>query len=1050
MTEDELLTSLGEYPDNQIYLPKLAEQMRRGAGVVPFVGAGLSFDYGFPLWGKFIRDLARFASAESEIEAYLAAFRYEEPAEILQRRLGSRFQDLMEYSFGDHVLKDATFQGAAALVPRITIGPVITTNFDRLLENVFANCGCHFPVVIWHDKVEAMTPFIAENSLCLLKLHGDWQFPQERVLTLSEYQKQYGLSADEIDFSLPIPQFFEFLVPRPMLFLGCSLQQDRTGIVFAKLAARHKALRHYAILEYPGESARNHRISELEGMNICPIWFPPKQFQMIEMILAYLGNLVPEQMRLVKAINIKRLDTIPNPETGFVGREEEKKELRSKIINFRLVTVVGAPGTGKTRLAEEVARSLESDFDAIWFVALSQLASPSEIPQRIVNVMQVKPGEDTLETVVGALKQGRQLLILDNCETAMPECASIIRRLRKDCPMLRLLLTSRIVLGDSLGTGTERLYHMPLMETPDPKHLPDLAELVQFDSIKLFADRAQAQTDDFRLTKVNAEKAAQLCHRLEGIPLAIELAAAQMDILSVDSVLTNLKHYLDFEQVVEADSQELQVRTLRKTIQSSYELLKKQPNGLRLMSIFVQLSVFQHGWMSEAALTVCGECGETEADILNLLRVLRRASLIEVGELAGEKRYRYLDSIREFASEMANAEEQQTLRRRHAQWAAGFAERWSPELLGEQQATALERMIAELDNLSAALDWAVKGNIPEIALRITSALWLMMEIKGLYREGRELLSKALKLPGTEKLAVLRSKALSGLSRLAFCQGDLETSERCSQESLRLEHEFGTDAGRAIALNDLGNVAAGRGEHQKALDIFSEALRLHRKTGNDRGIAVALYNCGYSALLLGLFEQASDNLHESLKMFQNAGNQREAAFALDSLAELEQQQGHDQDALRYADNSLEIRQSLEDRDGMADTLRTKAGVLIGRADTTGVRDLLKRSKDIVSEIGDDRGLVGTLECLAWLNSVEGSLTNSVVLYSAAEELAREKHQTMRSLDQTVKDKCLRHARETLDPGTYSAAWEKGRHMPAKEAFSMGFTDTPEEIAVQVTS
>ena len=1038
MTEPELLSSLGNLPDNDVNLPELAKQMSCGTGVVPFVGAGLSAPYHFPQWGEFIRDLAERAGVVTKVRAYLEALQYEEAAELLQKRLGSsRFQDLIAHSFGDDVLKDAVFQGAVALVPQITIGPVITTNFDRLLENVFAARGCRFPVCVWHDKAYAMLGSLARNSLALLKLHGDWQFPDQRVLALSEYRKQYG-SKTKIDFHLPIPQALEHLVARPMLFLGCSLQQDRTARIIAELAARNPAMRHYAILEYPGSKARYQtRIRELELMQIRPIWFQQKQYQQIDLVLTFLAELLPEAQRRVKTPRTKRAESIPRLSSAFVGRVEERNALRAKILQFPLVTVAGAPGAGKTRLTIEVACSLETDFDDIWFVTLSQLSDVATLPQRIANVMQVKsgPSTDIVEAVIAALKPGRQLLVLDNCETALAECTAIVRKLLEDCPSLHLVLTSRIKLGDAVGMGTEHVYQVPPLKMPDPDKLPAVAELARVDSMELFVERVQTHSDTFCLTEKNAKKAAELCQRLEGIPLAVELVAAQMEGLSLDSVLTNLKQYLDFQGVVTVDGHELQVVTLRKTICLSYDLLGREPNGERLRSLFRRLSAFHHGWTILAALAVCGEPGDTERDIRDLLVAIRRTSLIEAEELAGEKRYRYLDSIREFASgELALAHEDEALRVRHAHWATEFAERWSPELLGEQQAVALARMNGEIDNLRGATLWAHQQNVADIALRLASALWPMMEIRGRYRDGRELLRKALDLPGADKLPALRSKALSGLSRLAFCQGDLETSERCSRESLELEHQYGADAGIAIALNDLGNVEASRGEHRKALDRFAEALKIHRQTGNDRGLAVALYNCGYSALMLGLLDQASENLRESLEMFEKAGNQREAAFALDSLAELAHQQGQDEVALLYADRSLAIRELLEDRDGMADTLRTKAAVLIGRADCAGARELLKKSADIVVEIDDERGQIETLEYLAWLNSVDGALATTVELYSTAEEQRKKLGMPIRTVDQVVRDARLQHARERLGPPAYSAAWEKGRCLSTKEAIA----------------
>jgi predicted ATPase len=1042
MTEIGLLGFLGQLPDNDVNLSDVADQMRSGTGVIPFVGAGLSVPYKFPQWGAFIRDLAQRAGVLDQVEAHLKTLEYEEAAELLQKRMHSRFQDLVEHYFGDRILEGAEFRGAVALVPHITTGPVITTNFDRLLEHVFEDAGYPFPVRVWHDKVHAVIRSVTRNRLTLLKLHGDWEFPSERVLTLSEYRKHYGNSRTKINFRLAIPQMLELLVTRPLLFLGCSLKQDRTGQIITQLAARMPTVRHYALLEYPEtEASYAQRIDELARMNVRPVWYPQKQHEKIEQVLAYLAELLPEPLRLVKRkqAEVIRLDTIPRPESTFIGRGREQADLRARILKYRLVTVAGAPGTGKTRLTIQVARSLQTEFDAIWFVSLSQLSDGAALPQRIAHVMQLKgqSGKDLIDVVAAFLKHGRQLLVLDNCETALDECAAMVRKLLGECLDLHLVLTSRIDLGSAVEIGTEHVYRVPPLELPDPDHLPDLIAFALIESVELLLERVQAHSDTFRLTEANARKVAKLCRDLDGIPLAEELVAAQMDILSLDSVLELWDERLDFASAVSVGQPELQLATLRNTISLSYDLLGREQNGQRLRTLFRRLSVFHRGWTREAALAVCGEPGEAEKDMRELLKPLRRASLIEVEEVAGEKRYRYLDAIREFAfGELTRDGEDEPFSVRHAGWAADFAERWAPDLLTDRQAISLAKLIGEADNLRGAILWAQRRQDAATALRLTSALWRLMEIKGFYREGSARLRMALELPGTENLTILRSKALSGLSILAYRQGDLETSERCSLESLELERKYGTNAGVANALNDLGNVAQLRGEYQKALDFYIESLRIERERKNDRGIAVALYNCGRQAMILGQLDEGGTNMQASLKMFDNAGNRREAAFALNSLGQLARLRGQDEVALRYADRSLAIRQELEDQRGVAETMRTKAGVLIGKRDFASALELLGKSGDIAILIGDDRGVVETLEHLAWLTNEQDLLGHSACLYAAAEELRNKLGLPLPPVEQPARDSRLNYARKALGEQAFAAQWEKGRCTAPEEVFALG--------------
>jgi hypothetical protein len=595
----ELLEFLGNLPDNDVNLPDLADRMSSGAGVVPFVGAGLSAPYKFPQWGAFIQDLARRAGVVDEVQRHLDALEYEEAAELLQQRMHGRFQDLIEHHFGDQVLEGARFGGAVALVPHITAGPVITTNFDRLLERVFDSAGCPFAIRVWHDKVDTVIGSMSRNQKVLLKLHGDWQFPQERVLTLGEYVRHYGKSKTRINFRLAIPRVLELMVTRSILFLGCSLRQDRTGKIITQLAARMPAFRHFAIMQYPeSEAEYRQRIDELSLMNVRPIWYPPKQHDKIEQILAYLAEKLPEPHRLVKPrLPDKKLpDALPVKKSSFIGRKAEQKDLYERILKHHLVTVVGAPGAGKTRLTVEVARRLQSEFSGMWFVELSQLPDVAAIPQRIAQVMELRgqTGKDLLDVVASALRSGKYLLILNNCESAIDECAQIANKLSADCPDLHLVLTSRVDLGNAVPAGAEHVYRVPPLELPDPDHLPTLEALASIDSVQLLLDRASDRSD-VHLTEENAVKVARLCRGLDGIPLALELVAAQLDMLSLDSVLEAWGDHLDFASAVGVGAEQ-QIATLRNSIRLSYDLLGRERNGASLRLLFRRLAVFHRGW----------------------------------------------------------------------------------------------------------------------------------------------------------------------------------------------------------------------------------------------------------------------------------------------------------------------------------------------------------------------------------------------------------------------------------------------------------------------
>lgn len=784
-------------------------------------------------------------------------------------------------------------------------------------------------------------------------------------------------------------------------------------------------------------AAQQAHLARLASVERYPeIWFANKDRLAVDILRSHLQEILTAVKKLP---DVERRDTIPHARSSFIGREREQTELREKIFNYSLVTVAGAPGVGKTRLTIQAARLLEPDFDAIWFVPLSQLPQLGAIPLRIAHVLQIKGqyGKELVDLIGESLKRGRQLLILDNCEAVLGECAAVVNKLRALCGELHLVLTSRIDLGTAIEIGAEYVYRVPPLELPDPDRLPDLKALADIDSVKLLLERVQARSDTFRLTKANAKKIAQLCRRLDGIPLAVELVAAQMDILSLDSVLEQWSKRLDFSRgdVAQLDQQ----ATLRNTIYISYDLLGREQNGERLRTLFKRLSIFRRGWTIEAALMVCGEPNETREGIQELMKPLRRASLVEAEEVAGENRLRYLDAIREFAfAELAKEGRDKELAALHARWATELAERWQPRLLTGEQAVALAKLIAEADNFRAAILWAHEWQDAEIALRVTSALWRLMEIKGFYRDGESRLRMALGVPGAKNFPLLRSKALSGLSILAFRQGDLETSKRCSLQSLALERKYGGNdhAGMANALNDLGNVAQLRGEYQKALDLYTESLKIEQTRGDERCIAVCLFNTGRQFMNVEKLGKAEATVRASLKIFDKTGNRREAAFALNTLALIERYRGQYEAASRYADRSLEIRQNLGDPHGIVQTMLTKADILIGKHDFDAALNLLEKSGDTSFLINDERGVAETLEQLASLASDQDLHAKAVVLYAAADEIRKKLRLPLPPVAQHAQDARIEGVRNALGDTGFAAQWEKGRWTPPQEAFALG--------------
>ena len=1028
MAAADTIDSLLNQPDNKIYLPMLVRQMS-SAGVVPFVGAGLSAPFGFPQWTKFLLEAAEPVGLVDPIQSLMNDGKYEEAAEqVLKALTSTGFQDLIEFYFGDAVIQQKQLSGAVQLIPEISRGPVITTNFDRVLETVFRNANQPFQSEVRASAAKLAIPALQENSRVLLKIHGDWSDPDNRVLTLSEYHKYYGDPDGDIDLDRDLPRLLYLLAVRPVLFLGCSLQQDRTVAIFKRVADKVQS-RHFGIVQLPNDVGEYRKRREyLLSRNIRPIWYPEGKHQNIEILLRFLVDQLPAHLRTT-AKPAEELDTIPTPLTSFIGREVERKEVIDLVAHSRLLTLVGAPGSGKTRLAIEVARALRTDFDHVWFVELSQLATRETrlVAQRVASVLGVyKPGKDSpTEQLAAYLRTGKHLIVLDNCERHVKACATLADTLLRQCAALKIVCTSRHTL-DAAG---EQLYVVPPLQLPDPENIPSLIELEELDSVELLIERIRERTY-FRLTEENASAVATLCRRLEGVPLAIELAAAQLQTLSLDQVVERLNQQLKLLTGGAGGEESRQRATLAKAVKLSHELL----DGEQAL-LFRRLSIFHRGWTLEAAASVCSEPNQDEFEILRLLNQLHSMSLITVEERKGRKRFRLLDFVREYAVErLRDVREDLPLGTKHARWFAALAEKAEPELLKKDQAQWLETLALDADNLRGSILHSVAHKDAETALRLTGSLWRMMEIRGFYTEGIDRFKAVLAMPEAADFPKLRAKAVSGLGMLVYRQGAMDEAKKYFEECLALERLLNNSAGIANALNDLGNVAQVTGAFEEARGFYEECLAMERQAGNTRAIAVALFNLGNIARRLGRPQEATPLLEESLQKFSAEGNLREAAFPLNALALLALSLRDHATAANYADRSLQIRIDLSEKKGAADTKRTLAAVHLREGAIVRGYELLQESIEVAQQVSDKRGLAEGLELLAEHAMLQENAKLCTALFSAAERLRGEMHLPLAPVELADRDKILGRARIALGDPDYPASWAYGRTLSPEDALA----------------
>lgn len=741
----------------------------------------------------------------------------------------------------------------------------------------------------------------------------------------------------------------------------------------------------------------------------------------------------------------------PTPLTSLIGRDEEVADIRRYLLRdgIRLITLIGPPGIGKTRLSLAVAARLTGSFrDGVYFVPLETVRDPNGVLPAIAQVVRVKPlaDEPIGEAIARHLHAQRVLLLLDNFEQVLDAGPQLLQLLSA-CPALKALATSR----EPLHVYGEWRFRVPALELPKRKRLPELDLLAGVASVALFMQRAQALKPDLALTSENASIISSICLRLDGLPLAIELAAAQIEDLTPQEILAGLGNRL---KLLRGDLRYLPPRqqTLRGAIDWSYHLLT-----VGEQTLLRRLGVFVGGWSREAVRAVCYASHDLDFEAPEGLAALVNKSLTYRGAgVDDEARWWMLESIREYARERLEAsDEAPEIHRRHAWYCVQLAEAAHPHLAGPDQVKWLARLEQEHDNIRSALAWSIdrRHDSTEIALRLCAAQAKFWYMRGHARVGRQWLQAALELPvpsrGGEsatsepeasRYSILRAKVLRASGALAFVQGDYQTGRSDNQAALLLAQQAGDRACSAACLANLGGIAGYVGDYAQARALLAEGLALLRELGDKPGIILTLGNLGHAAMVQGDNASARSSLLESVALGREVGDKYSTSYALVDLAEIAIEEQAYEDADKLLQESLSIHREIADEVGAGKCLVQFGNLARARCNYQKAGELYREGLVLSRKVGDGAGIIDALQQQAELYVCLGQVSKAVCLWSAAETISRAIGTPARPQYRPRYEQSLARARADLGEEAFEHAWAEGMAMNLDQAVEAALSDS----------
>jgi non-specific serine/threonine protein kinase len=699
----------------------------------------------------------------------------------------------------------------------------------------------------------------------------------------------------------------------------------------------------------------------------------------------------------------------PSHLTSFVGRVREVAEVIRLLRSARLVTLTGAGGVGKTRLAVRAAEEVTTQFlDGGLFVPLAPITEPLLVTSAIAQLLEVRDIGDRplLDRVNDVLRHRQLLLVLDNFEQVL-DAAPIVSALLVNCPQLKVLVTSRAVLHIS----GEHTYAVLPLAVPARDPPPTLDRLTQYEAVRLFLERAQASKPQFAISNETAPSVAEICARLDGLPLAIELAAAQVRVLTPQTILARLSRRLDLLVGGARDEPERH-QTLRAAIAWSYDLLTPSQQV-----VFRRLGVFVGGCELGVAESVLSMSDEDTApnhagtDILHILIALVEQGLVQASEQAdGETRFTMLETIREYALERLRATgDEATMRRLHRDWCLGLAERAEPELWGPHHLTWADRLDNELDNIWAALEWSKQEpGEAETGLRLASALWRFWDVRGHLTDGRAQIEALIRLVPRGQPAL--SRGLYAAGYLAFRKGDISLADHLSEQALQLARELGDEWVVRWILMGLGSTSLFRRDLGQARALLQESLELARSVTDDILVAAVFFWLAELSRMEGDYTEAATIAAEYVAISNALGSPWMRAFALSSLGDTARLQGEHQRATRLQREALTMSLELRDLSAASDIVDALGIIAVAQ------KDLLRACR-----------LFGSAEAVRSRTGASAWVRPTYLEYH---------------------DRAVADVRQGLDERTFARTWREGQALSFDQAVGYAMSDGEHVPAVAV--